>query len=92
MLRIAKRSLALPSTATLKYNYANSLSHVPATKITTLPNGFRVATESNPNQITATVGVWIDAGSRFETPQTNGTAHFLEHMFFKVRFPFSFKL
>jgi hypothetical protein len=30
------------------------------------------------------VGMWIDAGSRFETKATNGTAHFLEHMIFKV--------
>lgn len=29
------------------------------------------------------VGIWIDAGSRFETERTNGTAHFLEHMAFK---------
>jgi processing peptidase subunit beta len=32
---------------------------------------------------TATVGVWIDAGSRAETDTNNGTAHFLEHMAFK---------
>lgn len=32
---------------------------------------------------TATVGVWIDAGSRYETPHNNGAAHFLEHMAFK---------
>ena len=35
---------------------------------------------------TATVGVFIDAGSRYETAQTNGTAHFLEHMTFKARY------
>lgn len=29
------------------------------------------------------MGVWIDAGSRFETDMNNGTAHFLEHMAFK---------
>jgi predicted Zn-dependent peptidase len=29
--------------------------------------------------------VWIDAGSRAETSETNGTAHFLEHLAFKVR-------
>lgn len=34
---------------------------------------------------TATVGVWIDAGSRYETERNNGAAHFLEHMAFKVR-------
>ncbi|XP_022740308.1 probable mitochondrial-processing peptidase subunit beta, mitochondrial isoform X1 [Durio zibethinus] len=55
----------------------------PETKITTLPNGLRVATESTLSSHTATVGVWIDAGSRFETDETNGTAHFLEHMIFK---------
>merc|ERR1712078_935172 len=30
-----------------------------------------------------TAQVWIDAGSRYETERTNGTAHFLEHMAFK---------
>ena len=29
------------------------------------------------------MGVWIDAGSRYETPENNGAAHFLEHMAFK---------
>lgn len=28
--------------------------------------------------------MWIDAGSRAETDRTNGTAHFLEHLAFKV--------
>ncbi|KAG6492721.1 probable mitochondrial-processing peptidase subunit beta, mitochondrial [Zingiber officinale] len=55
----------------------------PETRVTTLPNGLRVATESTLASRTATVGVWIDAGSRFETDETNGTAHFLEHMIFK---------
>lgn len=55
----------------------------PVTRVTTLPNGLRVATETNHRAETATVGVWIDAGSRFETDETNGTAHFLEHMIFK---------
>ncbi|GLU11004.1 hypothetical protein SLE2022_277770 [Rubroshorea leprosula] len=56
---------------------------LPETRVTTLPNGLRVATESSLASRTATVGVWIDAGSRFETDETNGTAHFLEHMIFK---------
>ncbi|XP_048317960.2 probable mitochondrial-processing peptidase subunit beta, mitochondrial [Ziziphus jujuba] len=52
----------------------------PRTRITTLPNGLRVATQSTQWDKTATVGVWVDAGSRFETDETNGVAHFLEHM------------
>eukprot|EP00842_Homolaphlyctis_polyrhiza_P002682 jgi/Hompol1/3414/HPOL_003232-RA len=72
-----------PSAESLKYSYPASLSNIPETRVTRLSNGFTVATESNPNNQTATVGVWIDAGSRFETAKTNGTAHFLEHMAFK---------
>ncbi|CAN8269812.1 unnamed protein product [Cochlearia groenlandica] len=61
----------------------NHILSSPHTRVTTLPNGLRVATESNLSSKTATVGVWIDAGSRFESDDTNGTAHFLEHMIFK---------
>lgn len=58
-------------------------SSSPLTKISTLPNGLTIATEAHPHAQTATVGVWIDAGSRAETDATSGTAHFLEHMAFK---------
>lgn len=53
------------------------------TQVTTLPNGLRVASETMPGR-TATVGVWVDTGSRFETDKNNGVAHFLEHLIFKV--------
>jgi processing peptidase subunit beta len=49
-----------------------------------LANGLTVATEENPTAQTATVGVWIDAGSRAENEKNNGAAHFLEHMAFKA--------
>ena len=55
----------------------------PTTRVSTLPNGLTVATEANPSAQTATVGAWIDAGSRSESERNNGTAHFLEHMAFK---------
>jgi len=42
-----------------------------------------IATETQPGAQTATVGVWIDAGSRAENKRNNGVAHFLEHMAFK---------
>jgi processing peptidase subunit beta len=48
-----------------------------------LDNGLRVASEDS-GAPTATVGIWIDAGSRIETEANNGVAHFLEHMAFKV--------
>lgn len=43
----------------------------------------RVASEDS-GASTATVGLWIDAGSRYETDENNGVAHFMEHMAFKV--------
>jgi mitochondrial-processing peptidase subunit beta len=43
----------------------------------------RVGSETVVGSETATVGVWIDSGSRYETAANNGTAHFLEHMAFK---------
>lgn len=63
--------------------FASHVGRSPITQTTTLSNGLTVATESNPASQTATVGAWIDAGSRAETDKTNGTAHFLEHMAFK---------
>ncbi|RFU75322.1 mitochondrial-processing peptidase subunit beta [Trichoderma arundinaceum] len=58
-------------------------STVGKTQTTTLKNGLTVATEYSPWAQTSTVGMWIDAGSRAETNETNGTAHFLEHLAFK---------
>ncbi|KAH7652372.1 Peptidase M16 N-terminal protein [Dioscorea alata] len=43
-----------------------SILAATATRVTTLPS------------LTTTVGVWIDAGSHFETEEINKTAHFLE--------------
>ncbi|KAK1781247.1 processing enhancing protein precursor [Copromyces sp. CBS 386.78] len=53
------------------------------TQTTTLKNGLTVASQYSPYAQTSTVGMWIDAGSRAETDETNGTAHFLEHLAFK---------
>jgi processing peptidase subunit beta len=58
------------------------LLNIPPTKVSTVSNKMRVATEESHGE-TATVGVWIDAGSVYEDEKTNGVAHFLEHMAFK---------
>ncbi len=52
-------------------------------KVTTLANGLRVATDPAATVETVSVGVWVEAGSRFETARMNGISHFLEHMVFK---------
>ena len=48
-----------------------------------LDNGLRVVTANLPQAQSVTCMVMLAAGSRYETPETNGIAHFSEHMFFK---------
>ncbi|HTK86015.1 MAG TPA: pitrilysin family protein [Patescibacteria group bacterium] len=48
-----------------------------------LSNGIPVAIDVMPHVETASLGMFFNIGTRFETKQTNGAAHFLEHMFFK---------
>src|ERR671914_791337 len=49
----------------------------------TLSNGLRVLTAPMPQAQSVSCFVMLAAGSRYETPETNGIAHFAEHMFFK---------
>ena len=49
----------------------------------TLDNGLRVLTADMPSVQSVTCMIMLAAGSRYETPDTNGIAHFAEHMFFK---------
>jgi len=64
-------------------DFPSYVLRAPSTDITSLDSGLRVASETVMGSETATVGVWIDAGSRYETAANNGAAHFLEHMAFK---------
>ncbi len=48
-----------------------------------LSNGLRVLTAPMPQAQSVSCLVMLAAGSRYETPETNGIAHFAEHMFFK---------
>jgi predicted Zn-dependent peptidase len=50
---------------------------------TVLDNGIRVVSEEINYVRSVSIGVWVRSGSCFETPATNGTAHFIEHMLFK---------
>jgi predicted Zn-dependent peptidase len=43
----------------------------------------RVVTEHVPSVRSASVGVWVNVGSRDEGPSVAGAAHFLEHLLFK---------
>jgi predicted Zn-dependent peptidase len=49
----------------------------------TLPNDLRVVTAPMPQAQSVSCFVMLAAGSRYETAESNGIAHFAEHMFFK---------
>jgi predicted Zn-dependent peptidase len=48
-----------------------------------LPNGVRILCERIPYVRSASIGIWLDVGSRNEEEPENGLSHFIEHMFFK---------
>jgi len=48
-----------------------------------LDNGLRILSADMPQVPSVTCMIMLAAGSRYETPDTNGIAHFAEHMFFK---------
>lgn len=48
-----------------------------------LDNGIRLVTERIPTLKSVTVGIWVNTGSRDESPAEAGYSHFIEHMFFK---------
>lgn len=50
---------------------------------TTLPNGMTVLTDDMPHLESASLGIWVKAGSRSETEAEHGISHMLEHMAFK---------
>ncbi|KAL6558487.1 hypothetical protein OROMI_018837 [Orobanche minor] len=52
------------------------------TKITTLSNGLIIASEPSPNPA-ASIGLYVDCGSIYETPASYGVTHLLERMAFK---------
>jgi predicted Zn-dependent peptidase len=50
---------------------------------TELPGGLVVLTETMPGIRSASLGVWVRAGSVTESPEEMGISHLLEHMVFK---------
>ena len=52
-------------------------------EVTRLPSGLTIVTDAMPHLETASLGVWVGAGSRDEMADEHGIAHLLEHMAFK---------
>ena len=51
--------------------------------VTRLPSGLTVVTDAMPHLESASLGVWVGAGSRDERADEHGISHLLEHMAFK---------
>jgi predicted Zn-dependent peptidase len=52
-------------------------------EVTRLSSGLSVVTDRMPHLESASLGVWVGAGSRNEKPDEHGISHLLEHMAFK---------
>ncbi|KAJ2825496.1 Mitochondrial-processing peptidase subunit alpha, partial [Coemansia erecta] len=67
---------------TSKTKHATEESADGRTLVTTFPNGLRITSESNPGHFAA-VGVYVDAGSRYEDGPTSGYAHLMDRLAFR---------
>lgn len=52
-------------------------------RVDKLPNGITVATDTMQDVKTASLGIWVAAGARYEDENEHGISHLLEHMAFK---------
>jgi predicted Zn-dependent peptidase len=60
-----------------------AFEYEPIYKKSTLDNGVRVITEHHPFSRSVCAGITVDLGSRDESEDLAGAAHFVEHMVFK---------
>ena len=52
-------------------------------RMTTLRNGLKIVMRPMEHVASASVGIWVRAGGRYEAAQLAGSSHFLEHLLFK---------
>jgi predicted Zn-dependent peptidase len=48
-----------------------------------LDNGIRIVSHEMPDHRSVSLGIWVENGSRHESPGQSGISHFLEHLLFK---------
>lgn len=87
---LSKASTSLPRSVTCSCSSRRGLATAVAEEkdpveldqITTLPNGIRVATEALPGHFSG-IGVYVDAGSRYENDALRGVSHIVDRLAFK---------
>src|SRR5262245_60674444 len=77
-LRWRRRAITLMS----GLQRASLLSNSPIVR-DVLDNGLRILTERMSQVRSISIGVWLTRGSRHESAERSGVAHFVEHMLFK---------
>jgi predicted Zn-dependent peptidase len=77
--------LAITDKVTHSLNAPPRSTHVQkdSVEITTLENGFRIASDRMDSVETVSLGIWVGIGTRHEEAAENGVSHLLEHMAFK---------
>lgn len=80
--RLLSRNSLVPSRTYATVRDPHQKDPAELDQITTLPNGIRVATESLPGPFSG-VGVYIDAGSRYEDESLRGVSHIVDRLAFK---------
>ncbi|KAJ4331528.1 Mitochondrial-processing peptidase subunit alpha [Ascochyta clinopodiicola] len=82
----AASHLARPATCISRRGLATAVAEekdpVELDQITTLSNGIRVATEALPGHFSG-IGVYVDAGSRYENDALRGVSHIIDRLAFK---------
>jgi predicted Zn-dependent peptidase len=63
--------------------HGESYPELPDVTYHKLPNGLQVLIAPSSASDLETIDVWVGAGTRRETPENNGAAHFIEHLLFK---------
>ncbi|PVH93271.1 hypothetical protein DM02DRAFT_619366 [Periconia macrospinosa] len=76
------KSAACTGRRALATAVAEEKDPVELDQITTLSNGVRVATEALPGHFSG-VGVYVDAGSRYENDALRGVSHIVDRLAFK---------
>jgi processing peptidase subunit alpha len=82
----ASSSLTKSATCSCRRGLATAVAEekdpVELDQITTLSNGIRVATEALPGHFSG-IGVYVDAGSRYENDELRGLSHIIDRLAFK---------
>ena len=87
-MKISRLQLTLCATMLARYgrlsrlqraNLSTKTLNVPNVQMTTLLNGVRVVTDSTPGHFSA-LGAYVDAGSRYEDPETPGLSHIVDRL------------